>query len=370
MIRVVTIIVALIAFAGAVGAIVHVQAGLEPALLSAALAFVGAAVLFDLIERERIRASVETRLSRMDRELKALKQAAEKPVIDQQAEPAPSTPEPEKEDAATAAFEMPSLPAPGPEDHTRIKEILRDAVRDDRIVVFAQQMVQLPQRKPVFIELFSRIKTPDGTYLRAAHYVDIAKREDLIGACDNLLLLRAIQMARTLSEGEQPTAIFCNIAAETLLDPSFREEMVDFVAKHREIAERLVLEIDFRDLGQLAQVRQGVLGALADQHVRFSVGQLGGSSPQSAPLDTLPVHFVKMDADALIKLIERDGVEAAAELKTRLDKAGITLVVERIESDKQLVEVLDMNIEIGQGYLFGEPEPLETVHSPKLDRTA
>lgn len=42
-------------------------------------------------------------------------------------------------------------------------------------------------------------------------------------------------------------------------------------------------------------------------------------------------------------------------LKAALDRHGIDLIVEKVESEKTLVELLDFQIDFGQGYLFGEP---------------
>jgi cyclic-di-GMP phosphodiesterase TipF (flagellum assembly factor) len=39
-----------------------------------------------------------------------------------------------------------------------------------------------------------------------------------------------------------------------------------------------------------------------------------------------------------------------------LDKSGIDLIVTHIETEKELVELLDLGIDYGQGYLFSEPE--------------
>ena len=51
-------------------------------------------------------------------------------------------------------------------------------------------------------------------------------------------------------------------------------------------------------------------------------------------------------------------------MKRRLDRAGIDLIVEKIETEQMLLELLDYNIDFGQGYLFGEPrksqEPPDT----------
>ena len=75
-------------------------------------------------------------------------------------------------------------------------------------------------------------------------------------------------------------------------------------------------------------------------------------------LAELGFHFVKVEAGNLLP--ESDQNEAHSTdriqaLKRRLDGAGIDLIVEKIETEQMLVELLDYNIDFGQGYLFGEP---------------
>lgn len=378
------------AASGGVTVLLLPEKAAELGLLIAALVFIGGAVLQDLIDRSANSRALERRLERLERQNEAL--AARLSVLEDGGGPSakPAVPRDTPQQPATLAASrlpndtgrstkaaprasatqpvtqddfgrLPDMPKPGPGDHARIRELLVDAVREDRLVAYRQPIVTLPQRRYRFVELFSRVRTPDGSLLRAAHYVEIAKREALIGACDNLLLLRAIQLARTLYDNQEPLGIFCNVAADTLMDPAFREEMSGFVGEHPAIAKRLVLEIDFGELKKLARARQEVLGGMAEQGVRFSLGQLGDERPDMIPLDTIPMHFIKMPAASLIALIEGRGVDAAEEMKASLAERGIALIVEKIESERQLVEVLDVNVEYGQGYLFGEPEPFETV---------
>ena len=42
-------------------------------------------------------------------------------------------------------------------------------------------------------------------------------------------------------------------------------------------------------------------------------------------------------------------------LQEDLTNSRVTMIVEKIETEPQLVELLDYNIRFGQGYLFGEP---------------
>ncbi len=50
-----------------------------------------------------------------------------------------------------------------------------------------------------------------------------------------------------------------------------------------------------------------------------------------------------------------DAAEALRAIKRRLDESAIDLIVDRIESEAQLVELLDLPVDFGQGLLFGEP---------------
>ncbi|MFZ3033405.1 MAG: hypothetical protein WA138_05285, partial [Parvibaculum sp.] len=46
------------------------------------------------------------------------------------------------------------------------------------------------------------------------------------------------------------------------------------------------------------------------------------------------------------------------DIKEVLKRNGIQLVVDKIETEREVVNILDMNVELGQGYLFGEPRPV------------
>jgi cyclic-di-GMP phosphodiesterase TipF (flagellum assembly factor) len=48
----------------------------------------------------------------------------------------------------------------------------------------------------------------------------------------------------------------------------------------------------------------------------------------------------------------------AADLKELLKRNGIQLIVDKIEQEREVVDVLEFNVGLGQGFLFGEPRPV------------
>lgn len=47
--------------------------------------------------------------------------------------------------------------------------------------------------------------------------------------------------------------------------------------------------------------------------------------------------------------------EDPQEFKRMLDSFAIDLIADHVESEPMLLELLDMHLDYGQGYLFGEP---------------
>jgi cyclic-di-GMP phosphodiesterase TipF (flagellum assembly factor) len=82
---------------------------------------------------------------------------------------------------------------------------------------------------------------------------------------------------------------------------------------------------------------------------RFSLDQVSDLDLDVADLYQRHFRFVKIEAERLLQAPDPQA------LKRRLDGLDLDLIVEKIESEAVLVELLDLDIDFGQGYLFGEP---------------
>jgi cyclic-di-GMP phosphodiesterase TipF (flagellum assembly factor) len=89
---------------------------------------------------------------------------------------------------------------------------------------------------------------------------------------------------------------------------------------------------------------------------RFSIDQVESIDLDLEELVDRRISFVKVEAATLLENL--DDAAASIQLhrtKRALDRAGISLVVEKVEAEEQLIELLDYGIDFGQGYLFGPP---------------
>jgi len=239
----------------------------------------------------------------------------------------------------------------------QVMQLVQQAVEADWVDLFLQPIVNLPQRKTRFFEMFSRIRIRDDIYLPAERYIAVAMRHDLLSVIDNLLLLRALQFIRDTAAEDPNRAWFCNITSLTLNDPKFMGDLVEFIAQNRALAPRLVFEMAQHDLATMNPEAVPVLDGLSHLGCRFSMDQVREMAFDFDHLEARHIRFIKVDAGAVVQELRRSGgLQRMKRLKASLDRRGIDLIVEKVESDAQLIELLDIEIDYGQGYLFGKPE--------------
>jgi cyclic-di-GMP phosphodiesterase TipF (flagellum assembly factor) len=257
-----------------------------------------------------------------------------------------------------------SPPPPAPEvvgeamDEAEVLEITRAALQDNRVDLYLQPIVSLPQRMVRYYEAYSRIRTEDGSIILPQQYLEIAAEEGLIVTIDNLLLFRCIQLLRRQKQRNREVGFFVPVSSTTLADAEFLADFVQFLAGNRNLAANLIFEFSQKDFLEQAVHVEECVRQLADFDYRFSVDQVTRLDLDFQQLAAQRVGFVKVPASLLLS----DGRDAGADLhptdlKERLRRNRIDLVVDRIEDEHTVVELLDFGVDYGQGYLFGEPRP-------------
>ncbi len=264
-------------------------------------------------------------------------------------------------------FGSPTTMAPVRLSENDMLDIMRDALRQNRVDLYLQPIVSLPQRKHRYFECFSAVRNAQGAVITPDRYIEIAKKSGLIKAIDNMLLFRCIQLVKKIQKHDYATSFFCNVSPTTRTDREFFQEFREFLERNEEMAPNIVFEFSQADIAAHPEEVIEDVQRLSEVGYRFCMDQIVDLDFDAEALAELGFHFVKVEARTLLPE-ESIGEDALSErvigLKRRLDSAGIDLIVEKIETEQMLLELLDYNIDFGQGYLFGEPrksqEPPDT----------
>jgi len=245
-------------------------------------------------------------------------------------------------------------------DDAEILTFLDRAVREDRVQLFIQPTVRLPQRIPVFYECFSRITDNEGNIIRPEQYLPVSDAAGLTAALDNLLLFRCIQLVRETRREQPDILFFCNISNKTLTDIEFFTDFIDFMANNTQLASSLVFEFSQQTIEDSTFEIQTNLKRLAGLGFRLAVDQLKDLNFDLSALSSKGFKFIKIDAHLLHEVAKgEDALINMNSLKGAMDRQAMDLIVEKIETEEMLLELLDLKIDFGQGYLFGEPKAVK-----------
>jgi len=238
-------------------------------------------------------------------------------------------------------------------------ETIRASLEENRVDLYLQPIVSLPQRKLRFYEALSRLRAEDGTVIMPAQYMKVAAPVGLMSVVDNLLLFRCVQIVRRMIQRSRGVGVFCNISGETLADAEFFPQFLEYMHHNRDLAPQIVFEFDQKAVLNAGQKGEENLIYLASLGFALSMDHVETLAMDFERLKSLGFRYIKVRSETLTDgMGEAQAAVAAEDLKSLLARHGLNLIAERVETEKTVVQLLDYSVDFAQGYLFGEPRPL------------
>jgi cyclic-di-GMP phosphodiesterase, flagellum assembly factor TipF len=244
-------------------------------------------------------------------------------------------------------------------NEAQVLAAVKAALEENRLDIYLQPMVTLPQRKVRFYEAVIRMRDENDQVLAADDFIAIVEAAGLIGRIDHTVMLRCVQVLRRLMVRNKDVGVFCNVAAATLGNTSAFTQILDFLEANRALAPSLVIEFKqatFRDLGP---VETEHLAAMAQRGYRFSIDHVTDLRIEPRELADRGVRFIKVPAALLLDPRRSSTSDIhPSDLSDLLGRFGIDLIAERIEGERAVVDLLDYDVRFGQGFLFAPPRPV------------
>lgn len=235
-------------------------------------------------------------------------------------------------------------------------ETIRASLEANRVDLYLQPIVTLPQRRIRFYEGLTRLRGSEGEIIMPGDYMRVAEPAGMMPVVDNLLLFRCVQVVRRLVARNREIGVFCNISAHSLLDSEFFPQFVEFMEHNADLTKHLYFEFSQAAVDGLGPIEKASLEALHARGFRFSLDHVRRLDMNLSDLYDAGFRYVKVPAPLLLGDLRGTGsLVRADDIKALFERNGLDLIAERIEDERAAVGVLDLNINYGQGFLFGEP---------------
>ena len=186
-------------------------------------------------------------------------------------------------------------------------EIVSQAIEAGRVDLYLQPTVTLPERRPRYFEAFTRIRTKADTLILPGSYLPPAEASGMIPLIDNVLLVKSVQTLRRLGSDSRIKGVFCNISVNTLLDPEFFPELVEFMEENSGLSESLIFEVGQPAILGLNAGELGALDTLGALGYGFSLDHVADLDVDFIGLRERSFRFVKIDARTFLHGMEEKG---------------------------------------------------------------
>ena len=231
---------------------------------------------------------------------------------------------------------------------------IRAALREDRLVLHAQPIVDLRTGEVEREELLVRMIDRDGSEIPPASFLPTAERFGLIAEIDRLAVTKAIALAR------RGRAVAVNISGPSLTDRKLIEGVASAI---RSGLDPHLLSFELTETTGVANIEAARRFAsyLENLGCELALDDFGTGLSSLGYLKHIPIQTLKIDLEFVRGMsgstFDRYLVQTIVGLAKRL---GQKTVAEGVEDDATLSLVRMFEVDYAQGYLLGAPAPIDS----------
>jgi diguanylate cyclase (GGDEF)-like protein len=244
---------------------------------------------------------------------------------------------------------------------------LREALKNDRMVLYAQRIVPLRNRNRAGgYELLVRLQTPEGSIAAPPEFLSAAQRYQLLPAIDRWVVARALQVLGAYRHLVAQTGLSfsINLSAQSIGDEAFIEQTIEQIRASGVPPASLTIEITEQTAVSNLAVSADLMRRLRAVGCQVALDDFGTGMNSLAALKGLPVNRIKIDGGFVRDLLTNPRSLAAVHSIMALAKSlELDTVAEYVETEALAARLTALGIDYGQGYAFGMPVPLDGVFS-------
>ncbi len=242
---------------------------------------------------------------------------------------------------------------------------IRDALDQDRFVLYAQPIVDLNTNSVVQHELLIRMLSPDDEIVLPDRFLPTAEEFGLITEIDRWVVN---ETARLAARG---FPVEFNLSAKSVVDPNMLTIVRNAFETHGAPPGSVVCEITETALLRDTAAAEAFVQGLNDLGCKVALDDFGSGYGGFAYLKRLPVSYIKIDREFIRDLSQEASSRHVVSAVVNLAKAFSMQTVGEGAEDAATLEILkELGVDLVQGYVIARPAPVAEVLTSATERSA
>jgi diguanylate cyclase (GGDEF)-like protein len=243
-----------------------------------------------------------------------------------------------------------------------IENRLRRALEREEFVLHYQPKVSIVSGRLTGAEALIRWNDPVSGLTLPGRFIPILEETGLIHDVGRWALRKAIEdYQRWRNNGLPAVRIAVNVSPLQLRNQNFVAEIEQAISVAADAAAGLQLEVTESVIMQDVNRSIGSLLAIRALGVTIAIDDFGTGFSSLNYLAKLPVDTLKIDRSFVVEMASAtDGLTLVSVIINLAHALKLNAVAEGVETDEQLLQLRSLGCDEMQGYLFGEPVPVES----------
>ena len=231
---------------------------------------------------------------------------------------------------------------------------IRDALDEERLVLYAQPIMDVRSREVVMYELLLRMVDSDGTIIAPGRFLPAAEQYGLIEDIDRWVLAEAIKLA---ARGQK---VHFNISGKSLGSRVLINDLTRLLNETGADPGLLICEITETALASDEALNEAFVHDLSALGCQIALDDFGVGYGGFAYLKRLPITVIKIDIQFVRDLDTNYQNQHIVKATVNLAQGfGRQTVAEGVEA-QALLELLEQyGVDYAQGFAIGLPAPVE-----------
>ena len=257
----------------------------------------------------------------------------------------------------------------------RTESELRRALEREELLIHYQPVVDLNEHRIAAVEAVVRWQHPRRGLLEPVDFIHVAEETGLIVPLGDLVLARASRdvagWQRRFHRHGQQLMLCVNASARQISDTSFPARVAEIARRNGLASGSLAVEITESVLIEEAHAPVPVLTRMRDHGLVLMLDDFGTGYSGLSYLRRFPLDVLKIDRSFVAGLgSDEEDTAIVAAILGMARTLGLTVVAEGVETRAQLAQLLELQCDRAQGFLFAPPVPAARFEQLMVTRAA
>ncbi|WP_426564882.1 putative bifunctional diguanylate cyclase/phosphodiesterase [Angustibacter sp. McL0619] len=244
----------------------------------------------------------------------------------------------------------------------RRSEELRDAIREGQLVLWYQPQVDAANRELLAMEALVRWQHPTEGLLSPIEFLPDARRAGLMPALSEWVMRQVISDAVSFAATGSSFRVAMNCAPLELLGGQLLPRLFHTLEESGLPGDRVLIEVTEESFLSDPERAREAMYQLREHEVQVAIDDYGTGFSSLSYLRALPVQELKMDRSFVSTLLTDERTRLIVATTTNMAHAmGMRLVAEGVEDEQTAQVLVEMGVDVLQGYHIAKPMPVAEI---------